>query len=91
MSRHGKVIAVLPGRPKPGQHVTVRRKVRYAYAYDPDTRPQFRHEQGVVELVRRDEVIVRSVYGYELTVPWSDVSVLVKNLSKRWTRPRLPR
>lgn len=88
MSRHGKVMAPLPGRPKVGQHVAVRRRWRYAYKYHPDTRPQFYYEQGVVELVRKDEVVVRSIYGYELTVAPSALQVLVKNFSKRWTRRR---
>lgn len=90
MGRHGKVMVALPGRPKVGQHVAVQRRIRYAYRYDPDTRPQFYFEQGVVEVVRKNEAVVR-LHGYELTVPWSDLQVLVKNFSKRWTRPRLPR
>lgn len=91
MSRHGKVTAPLLGRPKVGQHVAVQRRWRYAYHYDPDARPQFYYEQAVVELVRKSEVIVRSVYGYELTVVPSELRALVKNFSKRWTTRRLPR
>lgn len=88
MSRHGKVTAPLLGRPKVGQHVTVRRRIRGPVFYGDD---QFRHEQGVVELVRKSEVIVRSVYGYELTVAPSELRALVKNFSKRWTTRRWPR
>lgn len=85
MSRHGKVMAPLLGRPKVGQHVAVER-VFYLGGY-----PHGHYEQAVVELVRKSEVVVRSIYGYELTVAPSELRVLVKNFSKRWTRRRMPR
>lgn len=83
MSRHRKVMAPLLGRPKVGQHVVVER-VFYLGGH-----AHGHYEQAVVELVRKsNEVVVRSVYGYELTVAPSELRALVKNFSKRWTRRR---
>lgn len=88
MSRHGKVMAPLLGRPKVGQHVMVE---RFYYRGRADSGDRYWYEQAVVELVRKSEVVVRSIYGYELTVAPSELRVLVKNFSKRWTRRRWPR
>lgn len=88
MSRHGKVMAPLLGRPKVGQHVMVE---RFYYRGRADSGDRYWFEQGVVEVVRDGVAVVRSVHHYELTVPWTDLRVLVKNFSKRWTRRRQAR
>ena len=84
MSRHGRVTVPLLGRPKVGQHVMVER------VYHRGGEERSYREQAVVEVVRRGEAVVRC-HGYTLTVPWSDLQLLVKNFSKRWTRRRWPR
>lgn len=84
MSGHGRVTAPLRGRPKVGQHVMVER-----IFYRGGEGRSYR-EQAVVEVVRQGEAVIRC-HGYTLTVPWSDLQLLVKNFSKRGTRHRLPR
>lgn len=66
------------GRPKVGDGVLVRKLHRNPHG----GREEF-WDPGKVEIVRKWEVVVRSRYGYELTVPYSDLYELPRHWGKR--------
>lgn len=68
----------LAGRPKVGQRVLLRRWIRV-----PDFTPSPHWEAGKIEIVRRNEFVYRSGYGYELTVKLRDLFEVPRHWGKR--------